>query len=241
MAHVLISALLLCGMGLLTVIQSSQIATILAQPGDTVTIWCQHTVRAKGHINWFRQRNGALPLRIVYMMYSLKLNMTAYHFNDFKPDHMVMSLYSKNTSLTILNVNISDFGLYYCGWERHMTFGDGTHLDVQERSAMLTNDTDMSRKGNKKSPKSTTDCYVFHKLTFIFGGIIVILLIIPLTLTIIKIQRRKSKKTDVDPHGQQNDKEPHSAIYDTLQFSKQKIRRAKIYTEDAHVVYSATR
>ncbi len=47
----------------------------------------------------------------------------------------------------------------------------------------------------KKSPISTVDCSenIFYKLTFIFGGFIVILIIVLLTTLIIKIQDRNTQ------------------------------------------------
>ncbi|XP_051514511.1 uncharacterized protein LOC127418119 [Myxocyprinus asiaticus] len=247
MAHIILSALLLSGMGLLTVIQSSQIVTITAHPGDNITIWCQHTSEIGKKLYWFKQTNGAVPLIIVYMLLTFKLQgLRANYLNDFQQDHLVLYVYSKNTSLRILNVDFSDSGLYYCGWQNWMMqFGDGTHLNIKERNAStLKNHTEMTNKDHKKSPMSTRVCSgsIFYKLTFIFGSIIVLLIIIPLTLVIIKIQSRKIQEQDADRHVQQiDDKEPHSAIYAALHFPKQNTRKAERHSKQTYVVYSATR
>ncbi|XP_073692777.1 uncharacterized protein [Garra rufa] len=208
-----------------------QSTNITVQKGDNVIFWCQHTSEKGNNIHWFKQTNGSVPIAIVYMILPYELEVKATYLNGFQPDHLVMSLNSKNTSLRILNMDISDSGLYYCGWHNWvMTFGDGTHLDVKDL---------------KKSSISTRDCSknIFYKLTFIFGGIIVILIIIPLTTLIIKIQRRNTQKKDADHHVTQQHEEPNSSVYAALQFSKhqKKSRRAARSTEDTDVVYTATR
>uniref|UniRef100_A0A8C1GJS2 Ig-like domain-containing protein n=1 Tax=Cyprinus carpio TaxID=7962 RepID=A0A8C1GJS2_CYPCA len=216
-----------------------------ARPGDNITIWCQHTSEIGKNIHWFKQSNSDVPLSIVYMMLPFELEVKATYLNGFQPDRLVMSLNRKNTSLRISNVDISDSGLYYCGWQNWvMTFGDGTHLDIKERSVTpLQNQTEITNKDLKKSPISTSDCSenIFYKLTFIFGGIIVILIIILLTTLIIKIQDRNKHGKDVDRHETQPHEEPHSSVYAALQFSKHKSRRAARNTEYTDVVYSATR
>ncbi|CAM4517324.1 unnamed protein product [Leuciscus chuanchicus] len=109
-----------------------------------------------------------------------------------------MSLNSKNSSLRILNVDISDSGLYYCGWHnRVFTFGDGKNLDIKERSVTpLKNETyKVQNKDLKRSSIFEKHCpgNIFYTLTFIFGGIVVILIIIPLTLIIVKIRKTQKK------------------------------------------------
>uniref|UniRef100_A0A8C1WYC9 Ig-like domain-containing protein n=1 Tax=Cyprinus carpio TaxID=7962 RepID=A0A8C1WYC9_CYPCA len=251
MVHIIISALVICGTGFFAA-KASQSTNITAQPGDNVIIWCQHTSEIGNNIHWFKQSNSAVPLSIVYMMLPYELEVKATYLNGFQPDRLVMSLNSKNTSLRISNVNISDSGLYYCGWQNWvMTFGDGTHLDIKERSVTpLQNQTETTNKDLKKSPISTSDCSenIFYKLTFIFGGIIVILIIILLTTLIIKIQDRNkqgkvsiSVAADAGHHETQPHEEPHSSVYAALQFSKHKSRRAARNTEYTDVVYSATR
>uniref|UniRef100_A0A8C2JVV0 Ig-like domain-containing protein n=1 Tax=Cyprinus carpio TaxID=7962 RepID=A0A8C2JVV0_CYPCA len=255
MVHLIISALLICGMGLLTAVKSSQIVNLSAQAGKNVTIWCQHTSESGINIHWFKQTNNSVPIAIVYMMISYQLKeIHKRYLNGFQQDHLLMSLNIKNTSLRILNVDVSDSGLYFCGWDSWvMTFGDGTNLDIKERSVTpLQNETEITNKDLKKSPISTRDCSenIFYKMTFIFGGIIVILIIIPLTTLIIKIQNRNTQEkvsvpgaADPDRHVTQHHEEHHSLVYGALQFPKhqKKNRRAARNTEDTDVVYSATR
>ncbi|KAK7176854.1 hypothetical protein R3I93_000945 [Phoxinus phoxinus] len=243
MVHIIISALLICGMGLLTA-TASQTTNMSAQPGDNVTICCQHTLNIGKTMHWFKQTNSAVPLRIVYMMLPYDIEVVPTYLKGFQPDRLVMSLNSKNSSLSILNVDISDSGLYYCGWDNQVIrFGDGTNLDIKERSVTpLKNETyNVTNKDLKKSPISAKYCpgNIFYKLTFILGGIVVILIIIPLTLFIVKI--RKTQKKDADQHVTQHREELHSPLYAALQFSKQKTRRAARHAEDTDVVYSATR
>ncbi|XP_048041398.1 uncharacterized protein LOC125265308 isoform X2 [Megalobrama amblycephala] len=254
MVHLIISALLICGMGLLTVVKSSQTANISARPGDNVTIWCQHTAKPAEYIHWFKQTNSAVPLIIVYVMITHQLKkLQIKYLSGFQSDRLVMSLNTKNTSLRILNVDISDSGLYYCGWDSWgITFGDGTHLDIKDHLiycaesecvTSLQNETEISNKDLTESPISTQDCSenIFYKLTFIFGVIIVILIIILVLIVIIKIQSRKTQGKDADRHVTQHHEEPHSTLYAALQFSKQKTRRAARHAEYTDVVYSATR
>ncbi|XP_016096125.1 uncharacterized protein [Sinocyclocheilus grahami] len=227
MVHIIISALVIC---LLTAVKASQIDNVSAQPGENVTICCQHNSKAGRNIHWFKQTKSSVPIAIVYMMISYELKeLHTNYLNGFQQDHLLMSLNTKNTSLRILNVDVSDSGLYFCGWNSWMmTFGDGTQLEIKDLN---------------KRPISTRDCSenIFYKLTFIFGGIIFILTIILLTTLMIKIQNRNTQGKDADGHETQQHEEPHSSVYAALQFSKHKSRRAARNREDTDVVYSATR
>lgn len=125
-------------LGLLTPI-TSQATNISAQPGDNVTIWCQHTLQIGNNMHWFKQTNSAVPLTIVYMMLPYDIEVLPTFLNGFQADRLVMSLNSKNSSLSILNVDISDSGLYYCGWHsRGITFGDGKNLDIKGNLSLST-------------------------------------------------------------------------------------------------------
>ncbi|XP_016325483.1 uncharacterized protein LOC107675592, partial [Sinocyclocheilus anshuiensis] len=233
-------------LGLLTAVKASQIDNVSAQPGENVTICCQHNSETGKNIHWFKQTKSSVPIAIVYMMISYELKeLHTNYLNGFQQDHLLMSLNTENTSLRILNVDVSDSGLYFCGWNSWMmTFGDGTQLEIKERSITpLQNETENTNKDLNKRPISTKDCSenIFYKLTFIFGGIIFILTIILLTTLIIKIHNRNTQGKDADGHETQHHEEPHSSVYAALQFSKHKSRRAARNTDDTDVVYSATR
>ncbi|XP_026100598.1 uncharacterized protein LOC113071452 [Carassius auratus] len=252
MVGLIISVLMICGMGSFTAVKSSQIVNLSAQPGENVTIWCQHTSGTGKNMHWFKQTTNSVPIAIVNMFITYQLKeLHAKYLNDFQQDHILMTLDIKNTSLIILNVDVSDSGLYFCGWEnRVMTFGDGTNLDIKERSVTpLQNETEITNKVKcdlnltdlKRSPISTRDCSenIFYNLTFIFGGIIVILIIIPLTKLIIKIQERNTREKG--NRASIHSEDLLTLLYAALQFSKHESKRTARNTEETYVVYSATR
>ncbi|XP_051514701.1 uncharacterized protein LOC127418182 isoform X2 [Myxocyprinus asiaticus] len=146
MEHILTVTLLLFGAGFLPVTCST---IKQAQPGVTVIIWCQHNVSVSGYIYWFKQNDGAVPMTIVSMLYSASLqSRVQMYFNSFKKDHLVMDLFSKSTTLTIMNVSISDSGFYFCGAMEHQVhFGSGTQLEVKEKKVVsVKNETGISKK-----------------------------------------------------------------------------------------------
>uniref|UniRef100_A0A8C2CES1 Ig-like domain-containing protein n=1 Tax=Cyprinus carpio TaxID=7962 RepID=A0A8C2CES1_CYPCA len=118
------AALMLFGMVMFT------IASIQAHPGQNVTMWCPHNIHVSGYLYWFKQTDGAVPITIVYMIYTESLQEAKpNYFNNFTKDHMVMDQFSQSTSLTIKQVKISDSGFYFCGVTGYnMKFGNGTKL-----------------------------------------------------------------------------------------------------------------
>ncbi|XP_043099028.1 uncharacterized protein LOC122347840 [Puntigrus tetrazona] len=250
MVHIVFSALLICGTGLL---KASQIENLSAQPGENVTIWCQHNSGTGKNVHWFKQTKSSVPIAIVYMLITFELKeLHTNYLNGFQQNRMLMSLHSENTSLRILNVDDFDSGLYFCGWEKHvMAFGDGTQLEIKERrDTPLQNKTENTNKDVNKRPISTRDCSenIFYKMTFIFGGIIFIVAVILLTALIIQIWNRNAQgkvsisvAADAESRETQHHEEPYSSVYAALQFSKHKSRRPARRTEDTDVVYSATR
>ncbi|XP_077083984.1 putative immune-type receptor 10a isoform X4 [Siphateles boraxobius] len=131
MLRISTAALLLFGTGFLQVMFS--IASINAQPGQNVTMWCAHDIHVSGNLYWFKQKNGDVPITVVYMLYTESLQKTEpKYFNTFTKDQIVMNLFSKGTTLTIKHASISDSGFYFCGATGyHMKFGNGTRLEVK--------------------------------------------------------------------------------------------------------------
>uniref|UniRef100_A0A8C1TTC9 Ig-like domain-containing protein n=1 Tax=Cyprinus carpio TaxID=7962 RepID=A0A8C1TTC9_CYPCA len=182
MLHISAAALLLFETGFLQVVFST--ASIQTHPGQSVTMWCSHNIQVYGYLYWFKQSDGAVPITIVYMLYTESRQKAEPNYcKNFTKDHLVMAMdqFSKITTLTIKKVNISDSGFYFCGATGyHMKFGNGTRLKV---------------KDHEKSPVSE-ECSrdIYFKLTLLFGGIIFFICIVPLILAIIREHRRQKHK-----------------------------------------------
>ncbi|XP_077083983.1 putative immune-type receptor 10a isoform X3 [Siphateles boraxobius] len=225
MLRISTAALLLFGTGFLQVMFS--IASINAQPGQNVTMWCAHDIHVSGNLYWFKQKNGDVPITVVYMLYTESLQKTEpKYFNTFTKDQIVMNLFSKGTTLTIKHASISDSGFYFCGATGyHMKFGNGTRLEV---------------KDDEKSPV-TEECPrdIFFMLTFIFGGFIFFTCITPLLLAIIRQHKRQKHKKAAECQTQQHDdKETDSVEYAAVYFSNRRSKTAGRHTEDSTVLYT---
>ncbi|KAK7170893.1 hypothetical protein R3I94_000946 [Phoxinus phoxinus] len=235
MLRISTAALLLFGTGFLQVMFS--IASINAQPGQSVTMWCAHTIHVSGDLCWFKQTDSDVPVTIVRMLYTESLRkVEPNYFNGFTKKHLVMHLFSKSTTLTINHANISDSGLYFCGATGYyMKFGNGTRLEVKEKNGKGT-----SKKDDEKSPVSE-ECSrdIFFMLTLLFGGIIVFTCIILLLLAIIRQHKRqKHKKVSKCQTQQHDDKENDSVEYAAVYFSNKRSKTAGRH--NSTVVYTDT-
>lgn len=101
--------------------------------GDEVMMWCEHNIHVTGTLCWFKQTAGAVPITIVCMIYTESLqSVHPRYFNNFTKNHLIMNMYGKNTSLTIIDVNITDSGFYFCGaMDYYYRFFNGTSLEVK--------------------------------------------------------------------------------------------------------------
>ncbi|XP_043099030.1 uncharacterized protein LOC122347842 [Puntigrus tetrazona] len=229
MLRIAAAVLMLFGTGFLQDMFS--IAAIQVHPRQSVTMWCEHNIYVSGNLYWFKQTDGEVPIAIVWMLYTQSLQkVEPNYFNNFTKDHMVMNLFSKNTSLTISRVKMSDSGFYFCGEAGYyVKFGNGTSLQVKE---------------HKKSSLSTEECSgdIYFKLTLLFGGIIFFTCIIPLILMIIREHRRqKHKKAVYESRAQQrNDKKNDSVVYAAVHFSNKRLKTAGRQKVDTTAVHADT-
>ncbi|KAK7176856.1 hypothetical protein R3I93_000946 [Phoxinus phoxinus] len=264
MLRISTAALLLFGTGFLQVMFS--IASMNAQPGQSVTMWCAHTIHVTGDLCWFKQTDSDVPITIVRMLYTESLRkVEPNYFNGFTKKHLVMHLFSKSTSLKINHANISDSGFYFCGATGYyMKFGNGTRLEVKahvEKHHSLDtilnptmvsdsywstvfnsekNGKGTSKKDDEKSPVSE-ECSrdIFFMLTLLFGGIIVFTCIILLLLVIIRQHKRqKHKKVSKCQTQQHDDKENDSVEYAAVYFSNKRSKTAGRH--NSTVVYTDT-
>ncbi|KAF5888289.1 putative immune-type receptor 12a precursor, partial [Clarias magur] len=118
-----------------------------AEPGDKVTIWCEHHLTDTGYISWFKHTTDSVPLLIECKKFRASAPAeTCYFFTENK--RIVMSVYGKNTSLTITAVHVSDTGHYYCGSMKlvKMTFSTSTSLQVKDTVNRSVNTTFLKDK-----------------------------------------------------------------------------------------------
>uniref|UniRef100_A0A8C1TY55 Ig-like domain-containing protein n=1 Tax=Cyprinus carpio TaxID=7962 RepID=A0A8C1TY55_CYPCA len=246
MLHISAAALLLFETGFLQVVFST--ASIQTHPGQSVTMWCSHNIQVYGYLYWFKQSDGAVPITIVYMLYTESRQKAEPNYcKNFTKDHLVMAMdqFSKITTLTIKKVNISDSGFYFCGATGyHMKFGNGTRLKVKAHAenhhnlntivnATMINDlpnyTGSPKNDHEKSSVSE-ECSrdIYFKLTLLFGGIIFFICIIPLILAIIREHRRQKHKKVAECQAQQHDdKENDSVEYTAVYFSNQRTKKSR--------------
>ncbi|KAM9446991.1 uncharacterized protein Hap1MRO34_023442 [Clarias gariepinus] len=200
----------LCVMGLLS--ETLYSLTLVAEIGDKVTIWCQHDLTVTGYVSWFKHISDSVPLPMgCKQFFTSAPSETCYFFTESK--RIMMSVYRKNTSLTITAVNVSDTGLYYCGYmeQNRITYSDSVYLRVKGQNKTVSKITERAEG---------SDCpAVFFMLILVFAAATVILL----SVLIIVL---KDGKTHIGAEAEDN------------KFSKKKKRMSCDESEYTSVVYS---
>nr|XP_055033161.1 uncharacterized protein LOC129421554 [Misgurnus anguillicaudatus] len=220
------TSLMLFGTGFLTVLCPAVSTEVL--PGENVVIWCEHNIHVSGKLCWFKQTSYAVPVTIVCMLYteSLRQNVKPRYFANFTMNQMIMDMYPKSTSLTILDVRVSDSGFYFCGVvDYQMKFGNGSRLDVKDKNMSRKNDTETLKNDHNQSSVSADHCSenIFFILTFIFGGFIIFTFNILLILIIIRKHRRLKQRKAAEHQAQQQDckeQDSESVEYSAVHFSR---------------------
>ncbi|XP_053337234.1 uncharacterized protein LOC128509498 isoform X2 [Clarias gariepinus] len=146
----------LCVMGLLSETLCSSI--LKADVGDKASIWCRHGLADTGYISWFKHTCDSVPLLIGckrFLPSAPSENCTFFT----ESERIVMSVYAKNTSLTITAVNVSDTGLYYCSFRKQdkMIFGTSTSLQVKGNIQISVDEAKGKRKTFAKGKEINTN------------------------------------------------------------------------------------
>uniref|UniRef100_A0A8C1TTC4 Ig-like domain-containing protein n=1 Tax=Cyprinus carpio TaxID=7962 RepID=A0A8C1TTC4_CYPCA len=213
--------------------------------GTTVTLLCSNILKEPSYIAWFKQTNDSLPLCIATQYVSEKPADSIY-FNGFKENHVEMSVNKTFSSLKIVNVDISDSGIFYCGsfLTNHMMFHDKTQLVVVNETSQSKGDiTNVDCGATKETLRS---CHVYYTLTLILSGLV----LLPTVLAIAIFIRLKGKKQTERRHvdnalmSKQLEQEQDADLnYAALSLDKKKNRRPvrRLKEVEPNVVYAATR
>ncbi|XP_062873550.1 uncharacterized protein LOC134335087 [Trichomycterus rosablanca] len=226
----------LCTMGLLL----EMLNCLEAEPGENITMWCQHELRSSGYIYWYKHTSSSAP-RFLKCKYFTSSGSSAECYNPNENNGMVMSVENRNTSLTITAVDLLDSAHYYCGYKRtdgqEVTFSKSTYLHVRERNESISEPSDRAEERNESlsEPSHRSAGFIsagnFFMLVGGFGAVVLILLIILIIFLIYIIMMHR--KTDLNTEAQANKDENHDlVIYAALHFYNKNM-------VDPHDVYSS--
>uniref|UniRef100_A0A672IHP4 Ig-like domain-containing protein n=1 Tax=Salarias fasciatus TaxID=181472 RepID=A0A672IHP4_SALFA len=110
-----------------------KIRSVEAQPGEDVKLLCSNFSTIPARITWFRVTNTSHLYHIASMFESQK---DIKNGEGFSKEKFIMSSNMSVIFLTIKTVNVSDSGLYFCGYyvSRNPTIIEATHVEVQGKN-----------------------------------------------------------------------------------------------------------
>ncbi|XP_016396800.1 uncharacterized protein LOC107730468 [Sinocyclocheilus rhinocerous] len=200
--------LMLLLIGVIFVKQASLTFVKTVNSGTTVTLLCSNILKEPSYIAWFRQTNYSLPLCIATQYVSVN-PVDSIYFNGFKKNHVEMSVNKTFSSLKIVNVDVSDSGIFYCGsfLTNHMMFHDKTQLVVVNETNHF--EEDIASVDCGAAEETSRSCHVYYTLTVILSGFF---LLLPTVFVIVVLLRLKERNKQKDAQSQGHNEEMHSHL-----------------------------
>uniref|UniRef100_A0A3Q4HIB7 Ig-like domain-containing protein n=1 Tax=Neolamprologus brichardi TaxID=32507 RepID=A0A3Q4HIB7_NEOBR len=133
---IFITALFQCGISWLSV-SGSEFQTVEVQSGEEVTLQCANISRSATHTEWFRVVSRA-TLSCIASMYGS--NGQALFCDGFQNGKFNMTSNNVAVFLQIKPVDLSDAGLYFCGFflDYHIIISTRVELRIQEECNRTT-------------------------------------------------------------------------------------------------------
>ncbi|XP_044039081.1 uncharacterized protein LOC122869816 isoform X2 [Siniperca chuatsi] len=222
----LITAFLLCSL-----ISESQ--TVEVQPGEDVTLLCSNISKHPTQTEWFRMLNRTKPSCISSMYES---GSEALFCDGYQEGKFEMSANVTTVFLKIKRVDLSDSGLYFCGFYRntHTVIASATYLNVQGNGE---SDDEVDFK-TEKEPDGMKNL-----LSVILGGLAVFLTIIVIVLAV-KIRKLQTAVNEELQQERNKNLGSDDLNYAALSFQAKAKRHRRPAPErelEPNVVYAATR
>uniref|UniRef100_A0A8C2JYM7 Ig-like domain-containing protein n=1 Tax=Cyprinus carpio TaxID=7962 RepID=A0A8C2JYM7_CYPCA len=199
--------LMLFLIGVIFVKQASLTFVKTVNIGTTVTLLCSNILKEPSYIAWFKQTNDSLPLCIATQYVSVNPADSIY-FNGFKENHVEMSVNKTFSSLKIVNVDISDSGIFYCGsfLTNHMMFHDKTQLVVVNETSQSKGDITNVDCGTAE--ENLRSCHFYYTLTVILSGFFLLLPTVFMIVVLLRLKERNKQK-DAQFHGHNEEMHNH--------------------------------
>ncbi|KAG9346639.1 hypothetical protein JZ751_006950 [Albula glossodonta] len=196
-------------------------------------------IRKYGYLSWFRHGpNESVPLCIL-SVYTAEGSEASYH-NGFR--HERVKVNRTDGAIEIINVHLSDSGLYFCGAmpDNHVIFGTATFIQVGDNA---TPAADISPKVSEEGDCNGTG--FSSSLLLALGGVITTQLIVILILLYRAAhtsgKKLNSGKTSQKHSEDKQNEDPDMLNYAALNFTQNKRKPQRQQDLDTHVVYAATR
>ncbi|XP_044039102.1 uncharacterized protein LOC122869830 isoform X1 [Siniperca chuatsi] len=197
----------------------SEFHTVEVQSGEEVTLMCSNFTSSPSHILWFRLSNRPNVSCISSMVSS---DANASFCDGYQNGKFNMTSNTTTLFLKIKQVDLSDSGLYFCGFnsDGNSVIVSATYLKVQETFDGITN------------------------LTSVILGALIIFFIIVIIGLLVKI-----RKLHTAPKEGQNPPHSENLVSDALNYAalsfhpkaKSSRRPASEKQLESNVVYAATR
>ncbi|XP_037614608.1 uncharacterized protein LOC119481578 isoform X1 [Sebastes umbrosus] len=226
----LITALLLCS---LSSVSGSESQTVEVQSGDEVTLTCNNISSSPTHTEWFRLINRTKPSCISAMYWS---QSKALYCVGFQKEKFEMSSNNSTVFLKIKRLDLSDSGLYFCGFymDAHIVIVNVTHLIVQ-------GDGESDGKVDFKTEKEFD--VTANLMSLILGGLTVSLTIVVVVLAVKvrKLQTAVNEEPQPERNKNLGSDELNSAALRFLPETMRNRRPASEREVETRVVYAASR
>uniref|UniRef100_A0A3Q1J6Z5 Ig-like domain-containing protein n=1 Tax=Anabas testudineus TaxID=64144 RepID=A0A3Q1J6Z5_ANATE len=171
-------------------VSGSESQTVEVQPGEEVTLLCSNISKHATQTEWFRVVQRTKP-RCISSLYRADYNSS---YCDGFQNGFEMSSNTSTVFLKIKRVDLSDSGLYFCGFyiNTHTVITSATYLNVQGKIIVMSNiflelfHKVLSQKYENNDPDGTTNL-----MTVILCGLTVFLTTVIIGL-FVKIRKLKT-------------------------------------------------
>ncbi|XP_008285403.1 uncharacterized protein LOC103361168 [Stegastes partitus] len=223
-----ITVLLVCSQSCI-----SESHTVKVQSGEDVTLMCSKISTTITPTEWFRVVNRTKP-SCISSMFLADANVS--YCDGFQNGKFEMSSNVTTFFLKIKRVDVSDIGLYFCGFyiNYHTVISTSVELKIQGNNE--SNDEGDHQTVNK--PDRTT-----HLMSVILGGVTagLTIVVIVLAVQIWKLQKAVNGGSQAEKSENLRSDDVNYAAVTFQARSKRSRRPAPVRAVEPHVVYAATR
>ncbi|XP_045921293.1 uncharacterized protein LOC123980790 [Micropterus dolomieu] len=230
----LITALLLCSLGRISV-SVSESQTVKVQSGEEVTLLCSNISRTPTQTDWFRLINRTKPSCISSMDQS---DGRVSFCDGFQNGRFEMSSNNSNVFLKIKHVDLSDSGLYFCGFymDKHTVIASAILLNVKGEFISETNDEVAFKTEKEPGGMTNLMCEILACLAVFLN-----IAIIVMAIKIMKLQTVVNEEPQPEANKNLGSDDLNYAALSFQPKAKRYCRPASERELEPNVVYAATR